>query len=79
MYLLLMMNDDEKEMKITHRGLLFQPKDEYDMVFPELNQPSKASRSVLGDIGNEKRSQTDGKSVSWLELVRGNEQKSIRQ
>ena len=71
--------NNEEEMKATRGGLLHQPKDDYNLVFPEpeLNQPAKASRSVLGDIGNKKRDrvprtgrpQNDGKSVSWSELV----------
>ena len=78
--------NDEEERKITHKDLLPQPEDEYNLAFPELKQPSKASRSVLGDIGNKKRdlasgtkrTQDGGKSVSWSELVRGGEQKAIR-
>ena len=77
--------NDKEEMKITHKDLLPQPENEYGPSFPELNQPSKASRSVLGHIGNKKRdlipgterTQDGGKSASWLELVRGGEEKTI--
>ena len=78
--------DDEEERKITHKDLLPQPEDDYNLAFPELKQPEKASRSVLGDIGNKKRdrapgtkrSKDGGKTVSWSELVRGGEQKMVR-
>ena len=78
--------DVEEERKITHVDLLPKPEDDYNLAFPELGQPSKASRSVLGDIGNKKRdlnpgtkrAQDGGKSVSWSELVQGGEQKTIR-
>ena len=71
--------NDEEEQKVTHADLLPQPQDDVDLAIPELNQPDKASRSVLGDIGNTKRDSgpgtsrtgNGGKSVSWAELVRG--------
>ena len=79
--------NDEEERKITHKDLLPQPEDEYNLAFPGLSQPSKASRSVLGNIGNKKqdlapgtkRTQDGGKPVSCSELAQGGEQKTIRQ
>ena len=81
-----MRQTNEEERKITHKDLLPQPEDDYNLAFPELKQPSKASRSVLGDIGNKKRdrapgtkrSKDGGKTVSWSELVRGGEQNRVR-
>ena len=78
--------DDEEERKITHVDLLPKPEDDYNLAFPELGQPSKASRSVLGDIGNKKRdlnpgtkrTQDGGKAVSWSEATRGGEQNRVR-
>ena len=78
--------DDEEERKITHKDLLPQPEGDYNLAFPELKQPKKASRSVLGDISNKKRDltpgtkrdQDGGKSVSWSEVTRGGEQNRVR-
>ena len=72
--------DDDEELAKTHAQLLPEPAGSEDLALPNLTQPVKASRSVLGNIENARlEHRVPGitgpgktrKSVSWSEVVRG--------
>ena len=44
-----------------------------------LQSDANIGYNMLGDIGNKKQELVPGTNVSWLELVQGGEQKTIRQ
>ncbi len=76
--------DDDKELVKTHAALLPESAGSENLALPNLEQPVKASRSVLGNIKNVKLDhQVPGitgpgkttKSVSWSEVMRGRDLK----
>ena len=71
--------DDQIEMGKTHRDLLPSADDEENLAY---SKTANASRSVLGDLGNQRTVRVPGnkgpggcgKTTTWAGVVRGVEQ-----